>query len=268
MKLTSLGAFGFALVLVVSACSTGSPPVPASTPLTTVAATTIPTVPPATPTTAPTAVPTAIPTTAPTPSPVTLATTAPTSTSAARAVTAGAAASASDLKSVADAVAAATTYRVTITVTGATQAQSGTVVLAVVKPDRLDTKGTFAGRSFETIAIGSDTYIKNGTTWVKSPIPNPVPAMTGLLNNDPQKLLDQMASSQKNGTLTKGGADRVNGTPCQDWILTPAGTNTTSRAGTLCIGQNNLPVQFKSNDGNLVVAYSDWNTPISIVAPI
>jgi len=166
-------------------------------------------------------------------------------------------------------MAAAKSYRMTVTSSGTAGGAGGNLVLEVVKPDRLHTKiDAGGGKTFETIVIGTTTYLKAGATWTKSPVANPLTA-SSLLSSDPQKLLDQMESNPKTGSLTKGGTNQVDGTTCQEWVWTPPPSGATQTGGTMCIGQsNNLPLQFKTSDGKTVVKYSDWNAPISIEAPI
>ena len=272
VKATTIATISLALALAVNACSTGAPATPTTTQPTAAAAAALPTAPPPTATAVP-------PTAALVPSAV--PTTAPTSTAAAQVAPNGAASAASDLQPMADALAAIKSYRMSMASTGSAQDQSITMQLDVVKPDRFDIKETSGSTSIEMISIGPDLYIKTGTTWAKSSDASMASAATAVLSNDPINMAAAMQG--KNGTLTKGGAEQINGTPCQDWIFTataPAtatasssGTpstapSTASISGTLCIGQNNLPVQYKSNDGTIVVTYSNWNAATNIVAPI
>jgi hypothetical protein len=194
---------------------------------------------------------------------------APTQTPAAQAST-GTVASTSDLLPVAAAVAAAKSYHVNVTSTTAAPGQGTTVALDVVKPDRMHAVADVgANKSFEMITIGTNTYLKAGDTWTKAPVPNavPAPAIAGMMNDDPQKLLGLISQAQQSGTLTKGSTEQVNGTTCQDWVWTPTSAGATNSGGTLCVGSDNLPVQFKSNNGNVVATYSQWNAPISIEPP-
>ena len=169
----------------------------------------------------------------------------------------------------AEALAAAKSYRMTITTTNAPSGQSGTFVVDIVKPDRMHTTMDMGGQKFETIEIGTTSYVKVGSTWRKlTTTANPATS-AALLSNDPQKLMDQMTTSQKDGSLTKGTLDNVDGTACQNWVWTAAAGSSSKSNGTICIGvHNNLPVQFKTSDGTVVAKYSDWNAPISIQPPI
>ncbi|HEY8884214.1 MAG TPA: hypothetical protein VIO35_02790, partial [Chloroflexota bacterium] len=167
------------------------------------------------------------------------------------------------------AMAAAKSYRVTVTTQSAATGQPSDIVIDVVKPDRLHaTVDSGGGKIVETILIGSTTYFKVGPTWQKSPVPIPA-GPAGLLSSDPQKLFDQISANQKNGTMTRAGADQVDGTPCQEWVWTPTTGDVGQLGGSICIGLlTNLPLQFKSMDGKTVVKYSNWNDPLTIEAPI
>ena len=174
-----------------------------------------------------------------------------------------------DFKPVAEALAAAKSYRMTITTTGGSSGQSGTIVVDIVKPDRMHTTiDAGGGQKLETIVIGTTSYVKVGPTWRKSPAANQATS-AALMSNDPQKILAQLDSNQKDGTLTKGTIDTVDGTQCQNWVWTSATQTGNQGNGSLCIGlHSNLPVQFKSSDGSVVAKYSDWNGAITIDPPI
>jgi hypothetical protein len=268
------------VTLVVGGCSGGAPAAPASTQPTSVAATPVPAIAAATPTSippsptvaptlVPTAIPTAVPTVAPSPTQLAVPTAAPTNTTSAQAVPAGAATGDLNFQLVAQAMAAAKSYRVTVTTQSAATGQPSNIVIDVVKPDRLHaTVDSGGGKIVETILIGTTTYFKTGSTWQKSPVPIPA-ATLGILSSDPQKLLALASANQQNRTITKAGADQVDGTPCQEWVWTPTTGSVGQVGGSICIGlSNNLPLQFKSTDGKTVVKYSNWNDPLTIEAPI
>jgi hypothetical protein len=259
------------VTLVVSGCSGGAPAAPTSTQPTTapaIAAATPTAIPPS-PTVAPTLVPTAVPTVAPSPTQPAIPTAAPTNTASAQTAPAGAATGDLNFQPVAQAMAAAKSYRVTVTSQSAATGQPSNIVIDVVKPDRLHaTINSGGGKIVETILIGTTTYFKTGPTWQKSPVPIPA-ATVGILSSDPQKLLALASASQQTRTITKGGVDQVDGTPCQEWVWTPTTGSVGEVGGSICIGlSNNLPLQFKSTDGKTLVKYSNWNDPLTIEAPI
>jgi hypothetical protein len=40
-------------------------------------------------------------------------------------------------------------------------------------------------------------------------------------------------------------------------------------SGSMCVGlTDNLPRQFKTNDGKIVMTFSDWNAPLTIEPPL
>lgn len=276
MKARFLASLGFAVALAVNACSSATAPVPPTSQPTTAGAAPVATPVAATDTAvppSPTAIPTAVPTIAPTPTqvivPTVAPTVAPTNTAAAQPAASGSGAVPSELRQTAEAMAAAKSYRMTVTITTPTQGQPGSFLMEVVKPDRLHMKVDLGGgKSFESILIGQDSYSNITGKWTKAQVPANVMSPV-FLSSDPQKLFDQIGSSQKNGTLTKGGVSQVDGAPCQEWAWTPPTTSASQLGGTMCIGlKDSLPLQFKTGDGKVVAKYSDWNAPISIVAPI
>jgi hypothetical protein len=264
VKFRLLASAGIALALAVNACSSAAPAVPTAPPAP--AATAAPAAPTAAPTVAPS--PTAVtpPTVAPSPTTVTPPTAAPTNTVVAQAAASGPAVGTGILGQMGTAMTAATSYRVTITSVNSATSQPVTAVMEVVKPDRFHLKAnTGGGKSIELIAIGPDSYINITGTWTKSPVAFP---MATIIGNDPQVVSSQIVASQKNGTLTLGGLSQVNGAPCQEYTWTPAATAGT-KGGTVCIDlKSGLLLQVKSTDGKTMLVFSDWNTPIAIVAPI
>lgn len=257
---TFLLAIGVLLGFALSACATAAPVVPTAVPVPT--ATAAPPSPTAVPTVAPSPTLAPSPTTAPQP------TAAPTKAAAAAQPTAttGADGKVADLSLMSTAMASATSYRATINVVK-TGGQSITAVMEVVKPDKMHIKATIAGgKTTELIAIGTDFYINGNGKWIKSPVAMPLGAMLG---TDPASIPGQISASQKAGTLIKGGTSQVNGVTCQLYIWTPATTSAGSTGGTVCVDvATGLLLEAKSSDGQTTVDFSDWNTNISIVAPL
>lgn len=133
--------------------------------------------------------------------------------------------------------------------------------MEVVMPDRTHWSITAGDQVvLESISIGSDSYTKQGGTWVKSTSADALAAMT----IDPSEIVDNFKEERgKGNTWTKGQSLTVNGVVCQEWI------DSSEDGGTICIGsKDSLPVQFKSNDGEATITFSDWNTPIKIDPPI
>lgn len=267
MKFRLIASAAVVLALALNACSSAAIAVPASAPAPTPIAAAVTAV-PASPTAVP-ASPTAVPTIAPSPTSVTPPTAAPTNTAAvAQPAASGAGALTGNMTQMTTAMVAATSYRITINSVNSATGQSTTAVMEVVKPDRLHLKANLAGgKTYEMIAIGQDAYINATGTWMKSPVAIPTSAIVGI---DPQGIPGQITASQKAGTLTKGGTSQVNGAPCQLYTWTPAaGANAGNQGGTACIDlKSGLLVQVKSTDGKTTSTFSDWNTAISIVAPM
>jgi hypothetical protein len=252
MKARLLAALGLAVSLAVNACAAASTPITptvqlsAATPPTATMAPTDTHVPPS---------PTPVPPTAPA---VVSLTKAPASALAPGVGPAG-------LRATIMALSAAKSYRINATSTGAGQTQLGTVLVEVVKPDRVHTRTQRGNQTIESITVGQDFYINYTGKWQKMTIANN-PLAAFLLNSDPQKILDQMDTAQTKNTVTKGAITQVDGTRCQEWIMTPVDPAKTG--GSFCVNvSNGLPVQWKSADGKIVVTYSDWNAAITIEPP-
>jgi hypothetical protein len=185
----------------------------------------------------------------------------------------GAAIGDADVRSVAEAMTATTSFRAHIQGT-TTQGQTMDGLVEIVRPDRQHVKMTLGGRTVETISIGSDIYTNLTGQWTKQPTspqpsgtaaPKP-PQMFGGL--DPDATVKAFDTSAQNGaTITRGGQDVVDGVGCQEWLMTRPSPSQSS--GIMCIGlADNLPRQFKSNDGKIVMTFSDWNAPLTINAPL
>jgi hypothetical protein len=152
-----------------------------------------------------------------------------------------------------------------------TQAQ---VTFEFVRPDRLHEKVTSTGgKTIEEIVIGADVYTNTGTTWQKVAGGASGQAfLAGIAGAKPgTPEYDQMQQSLKDRgfSIAKGSQSTRNGVPCQEWGTT---SSTPPTSGVICIGlRDNLPVESKSSSGDgstVTVTYSDWNTPITINAPI
>ena len=147
-------------------------------------------------------------------------------------------------------------------------------LVEIVRPDRQHVKMTLGDRTVESISIGSDIYTNLTGQWTKQPtspqaagtqVPKPPQLFGGLDPDATVKAFD--ASSQNGATITKGGQDVVSGVGCQEWLMTRPSPSQSS--GSMCVGlADNLPRQFKSNDGKIVMTFSDWNAPLTINAPL
>ena len=247
-------AAGIALLLVAG-CTSSPTPAPPQAPAATSAA--------AAP---PTAVAAAPPTAAP------VAPTAAIANPAPPASVGGPAIGEADVRSVAEAVTATSSFRAHIQGT-TSQGQPMDGLVEIVRPDRQHVKMTLGDRTVETISIGSDSYTNLTGQWTKQPtspqaagtqVPKPPQLFGGLDPDATVKAFD--ASSQNGATITKGGQDVVGGVGCQEWLMTRP--SPTQSSGSMCVGlTDNLPRQFKSNDGKIVMTFSDWNAPLTIDPP-
>jgi hypothetical protein len=128
--------------------------------------------------------------------------------------------------------------------------------LEYVAPNRYHFTINAAGLgSLELISIGSDSYTKLGTTWMKQ--------SGGGLGQlfDVESITD--AVSNLDG-YTKGGTANVNGKNCQLYSRTVA-----AETEEICVADD-LPVRFVNQSGTekVTVVFSDFNANITINAPI
>lgn len=170
----------------------------------------------------------------------------------------------------AEAFAAVKSYRAKITATGGQTNQTYNMDVEVVKPDRWHSKMVVGGQTIESYVIGPDVYTYFNGKWTKTTIRRTPTAQGGLgtfTSSDPSTTINQLNQSINQGEkLTKGTLATVNGTPCQEWVIT---STTAGGSGTMCVGlASNLPLQFKSADGKVVMTFYDFNAPITINPPI
>lgn len=159
-----------------------------------------------------------------------------------------------ELASVAQNLKNVKSFRATMTIEAQGQPkQEGT--MEYVSPDRYHL--SIAG--LDLISIGTDAYIKIGSTWTKQP-----GAGAGALF-DASDITDAFSSFESASGVTKGGTETVNGQRCQTYGFNVAGANTE-----ICVA-NNLPVRMLWSDptaGKVTIIFSNVNGNIEIKAPI
>ena len=112
---------------------------------------------------------------------------------------------------------------------------------------------------YEIISLGSDTYIKQGDSWLKVP-------STGASGPlfDTNSFQDTIDAAQT-ASVTKGGTDTVNGTKCQLYNYTDTASNDKVQ---VCVADD-LPLRVVQNDGESTSTTTfDFKTAINIKAPI
>ncbi len=113
----------------------------------------------------------------------------------------------------------------------------------------------------ELIAIGNDTYINAGGSWIKSTSSG----SSGPLF-DPSQFQDTIKAAQQ-AQVTKGDTDTVNGTKCQIYTYHDSASATDVH---ICVA-NDLPVRVVEDNGDSTstIIFSDFNSSkIDIKAPI
>jgi hypothetical protein len=172
---------------------------------------------------------------------------------------------AGQIHATAEAMAAASSFRILVKST-TSDGQVTTGTMEIVRPDRMHyTATTPAGRTVETVIIGQDMYLLNNGKWqhlgtAKAPVPT-----TLVTTIDPDTSVKAFNNDVVGGaTLTRGEQVSVDGTTCQQFTMSSPPPR--ARNGTLCVGADNLPRQY--TDDHTLLTFSDWNTPITIEAPI
>ncbi len=153
------------------------------------------------------------------------------------------------------------TYRATFTVelpTGAVE--RGTFEMVLPSSVHFTLTASGGATTGETIVIGSDRYTKMGPAWVKLP-PGPFPRVlttTGGLNQ-----LEDFRLAAQNGALAKGGADSLNGRPCQIY-------SHVVEANTFeyCVSDS-LPSRMKVSSTTAIITFlfTAYDQPLEIKAP-
>jgi|SRR5579872_1159607 len=146
-----------------------------------------------------------------------------------------------DLAAMGKVMAEAKSYRMT------TVASGSEVTVEIECPDKMRTLTKAAGNTSEMVRVGSDTYLKMGDKWMKTPAggaSTPVCAAAGTTTAS--------TTNTASPNVTKGESTTVNGTACQEWTIGAAGASTT-----YCIAADNYPVQVKT--AAATITYSDWN---------
>jgi hypothetical protein len=132
-------------------------------------------------------------------------------------------------------------------------AQSASFVY--VAPDKYDiTVG-----DNEALAIGSDTYIRNGGVWIKTPATST--GSGGLFNPGG---VEASIEAAKAAVITKGATDTVNGIQCQIYSYSDGTANYD-----ICVADN-LPLRIVrvAGESKSTITFSDFNGDFDIKRPI
>ena len=166
------------------------------------------------------------------------------------------------LKGVFHSLAGVKSFRMKMTTTGGTAANSD-MTLEVVMPDRFH----MVGKSFEAYVIAGTFYMKMGAQWQKIAMPKTF----DLSSADPKKLEAELGATTETKLI---GAEVLDGTPTTVYqytttIKTPTPTTVTAK---VWIGvADGLPRKMESTTKTgvkTVATYYDYNTNIVIEPPI
>lgn len=158
--------------------------------------------------------------------------------------------------------------------------------IQVACPDRERMTTRLGGTAYETVRIGTQAFIqqKDGQ-WTKQDIPADaypcganagLPSPWAMMNEgrDMSAVIALMAGNAKAPiSVTPGALVKVDGTECQQWIVSfqhpgNKSANSPGMTYTLCLGAaDRLPRQLVMGSGGMVISYSDWDQPVSIDLP-
>jgi hypothetical protein len=207
--------------------------------------------------------PTAVPPTV-APPPTVVPTAAPTA-----ATVAASAAGAPSASKVAEAMASARSYHVEGT-SATADGKALELVWEVAKPDRAHMKVTQAGQTFEYFQIGPDVYLNVGGKWTKQASTDLTGGIAAVGKTADDLIKGFNSGADQGDTVAPGRQDIVDGTPCQEYVVTSSKPD--RPAGSWCVGLgDNLPRRFVgtgTTGRSFNMTFSKWNAPIAIEAPI
>lgn len=145
--------------------------------------------------------------------------------------------------------------------------ESSNIDMEVSCPDREHTVMHHGDQSFESIHIGDASYTRIAGRWMKMPSTREGLAMCG--GGQVSKDMPNPYEEIDKANITPGSMDMVNGSPCQEYNVTPAQQDASQppRSFQVCVGvTDHLPRQVKSED--MTMTYKDWNQPVEINPPM
>jgi hypothetical protein len=169
-----------------------------------------------------------------------------------------------DQAELAQAASALRSYRATISIELLPSRAMEKGTFEIILPDRSHFTITMGTMTNETIVIGSDRYARMGQSWSMLPPPPPggglprVLTTTGALNQ-----LAAFTTAAAAGNLIRGGADAVDGRPCQLYSHS-IDTNTFE----YCVAEG-LPLRMivMGTAANVTFIFADYNQVLDISAP-
>ena len=152
-------------------------------------------------------------------------------------------------------------------------------------PDRERIVTRMGDRTFQTVRIGKDAFIQGSDgQWSRAEVPKDAypcgesagaPPPFAMMNEgrDMATVIATMANNPKSPiTVRPGSLVLVEGTSCQQWVVSFAHPGTQANAKgmsyTVCLGSSDrLPRQLVMGSGGMITTYYDWNQPVQIEAP-
>ncbi len=134
-----------------------------------------------------------------------------------------------------------------------------TTTSAFVAPDRFHMTVVRGNTTTEMFLIGGEMWTKSGGTCQKMPVAAPV--------RTPKEMVEH-GGADVTVTVAKGGAETVEGTPTQTYLLTVESRGTTVREKLYVATASGLPRRLELQGPQLVtIDYFDFGAPITINNP-
>lgn len=134
-----------------------------------------------------------------------------------------------------------------------------TTTTAFVAPDRFHMTIVQGKETTEMFMIGREVWMKSGGTCQK--LPAAVPVKT------PKEMIEH-GDAQTTVTVARGGAETVEGTPTQTYVLTVESRGTTVREKLYVATASGLPRRLEiAGTPPVTIDYFDFGAPIAINSP-
>ena len=140
-------------------------------------------------------------------------------------------------------------------------AQGRTVSIDYILPDKIH---EIVSNKMEMIFLGTEIYMKTGSSWMKSPVPMMAPMKVVFESSRRAGLEGEVKHDY---TISDEGAATVNGTPATKYHLV---NKTNGHAVDMYLASNHLPLQVAApgDRGPTTITYSKYNSVPEITAPI
>jgi len=151
------------------------------------------------------------------------------------------------------------TWRARLATPGSGGTAGGVQTMDHVAPDKFHMTFSQGGQTSDMFVIGSDAWMRAGGTCQKLPGARPMV--------NPRQAMEQRSDARI--TVTRGGAETVDGAPTQTYFLMVEAQGNQAKEKLFVATGTGLPrrVEIPSNEGTIVIDYFDYDAPITISNP-